>query len=95
MSTTRLFVYINCSHQDKNQRLQLTLFRASMVNIKSTQRAFKFFLPAEYAVMYMCYQEVYASQFWDVVNFCLSLLSAYWVLSTYFLAVFETSVSTY
>ena len=33
--------------------------------------------------------------FGGVVNFCLSLLSAYWVLSAYFLAVFEISVCSY
>ena len=27
-----------------------------MVNIKSTRRPFKFFLPAQYTVMYTCYQ---------------------------------------
>ena len=30
--------------------------------------------------------------FWGVVNFYLSLLSAYWVLSAYFLAVLEISI---
>ena len=35
---------------------QLTLIVDSTVNTKSTQRAFGFFLPAEYSFMYTCYQ---------------------------------------
>ena len=66
---------------------QLTLFGDSTVNIKSTRRAFGFFLPAEYAVMYRATKE--ASRFWgcgQFLPFKVSLLSAYWVLSAYFLA---------
>ena len=69
---------------------QLTLFGGPTVDIKSTRRAFWFFLPAKYAVM--CMQR---RGFGGMVNFCLSLLSAHWVLSTYFLAVFEISVCAY
>ena len=69
---------------------QLTLSGGPTVNIKSPRRAFWFFLPAEYAVMY-----TQRGDFGGVVNFCLPLLSAYWVLSAYFLAVFENSVCAY
>ena len=61
-----------------------------MLNIKSTRRAFWFFLPAEYAHVHA------ALAFWGRGQFfCRSLLSAYWVLSAYFLAVFEISVCAY
>ena len=63
---------------------QLLLFGDSTVSIKSTRRAFLFFLPAKYAVMYR------HRGFGGVVKiFCLSLLSAY------FLAVLEISVCAY
>ena len=73
---------------------KLTLFGDSTMNIKSTRRAFGFFLPAECAVMYTCYQKRRRS-FRGVVNFCLSLLSANWVLSAYFHAGLEISVCAY
>ena len=92
---TRLFIYISCSHLNKNQRLSWhhsrTLFGDSTVNTKSTQRGFGFFLPAKRTVMYTCYQRGFT--IWGVWSiFCLSLLSAYWVLSAYFLAGLEISV---
>ena len=46
ISTTRLFIYVSCSHRHKNQReafvmaSQLTLFGDSIVNTKSTQRSY-------------------------------------------------------
>ena len=59
--------------------------------------AFEFFLPAKYTNHLLpCTRATKeASQFEDVVNICLSLLSAYWVLSAYFLAVLETSICVY
>ena len=75
---------------------QLTLFRDSTVSFKSTQRTFGFFLhifPAEYAVIHVLPKR--HRDFGGVVNFCLSLLSTYWVLSAYFLAVLEISVCAY
>ena len=36
-----------------------------------------------------------SSWFWSVVNFYLSLLSTYWVLSAYLLAVLEISICAY
>ena len=56
------------------------------MNIKSTWRAFGFFLPAEHAVHVLLKR---CRDFGGVVNFSLSLLSAY------FLAVLEISVCTY
>ena len=62
----------------------------STVNIKSTWRAFRFFLPAKYTVMYTCYQRhITVLGVWSI-----SLLSTYWVLSAYFLAVLEISICT-
>ena len=41
-----------------------------MVNIKSTRRAFGFFLPSEYADMYMCYQRgVVVLGVWSILPF--------------------------
>ena len=59
ISTTRLFIYNSCSLRHEPTFVmasQLTLLGDSTVNIKSTRRAFGFFLPAEYTVMYTCYQ---------------------------------------
>ena len=59
--------------------------------------AFGFFLPAKYTThLLSCTRATKeASRFWGVCNFCLSLLSTYWVLSTNFLAVLEISVCAY
>ena len=74
---------------------QLTLFGYSTVNIKSTRRAFGFFLPVEYSVMYMCYQRgVAVLGVWSILPFIIKRMN-YWVLSAYFLAVLEISVSAY
>ena len=73
ISTTRLFIRLLQLFSSKKEPTfvmasQLTLFGDSMVNIKSTQRAFGFFSPAEYAVMYTCYQRGVAV-LGGVVNF--------------------------
>ena len=40
------------------------------MNIKSTWRAFEFFLPAEYAVMYTCYQrDIAILGVWSILPF--------------------------
>ena len=59
ISTTQRFIYVHqllFSSRQEPIASQLTLFEDSMVKIKSTRRALGFSLPAEYAVMYTCYQ---------------------------------------
>ena len=95
ISTTRLFIKLHQLFSSRQEPTfvmasQLTLFGDQTVNIKSTRRAFGFVLPAEYAVKY-----TQRRGFGGVVDFCLSLLSAFWVLSAYFLAVLEMSVCAY
>ena len=71
ISTTRLFIYISYSHQDKPTFVissQLTLFGDSTVNIKSTRRAFGlfFYLPS----MLSCTRATEeASRFWGCGQF--------------------------
>ena len=73
---------------------QLTLFGDSTVNNKSTQRAFGFFYLANTLSYTRATKE--ASQFWGAWSiFAFSLLSPYWVLNAYFLAVLEISVCAY
>ena len=59
ISTTQLFIYISCSHQDKNQFCHgitaHTLWRFHGEHQVNTE-SFWVLLPAEYAVMYTCYK---------------------------------------
>ena len=133
ISTTRFFVYISCSHQDKNQRLswhhsshslgsprwtpsqhgEPTYTRESETQCSGGSKISTFHPVASSLAnyngtistddlynstllsCYMCYQTGVA--IWGCGQFCLhySLLSTYWVISAYFLAVLEISVCAY
>ena len=87
ISTTRLFIYIS-------SRQEPTFVMASQHTLLEIPRwtssphgelSGYFYLPSTLS----CTRATH------VVNFCLSLLSAYWVLSAYFFAVLEISVCAY
>ena len=123
ISMIQLFIYISCSHQNKNQSLSWHHSSHSLgdytVNSKSTRRTYtresklsvvavpryqlftqrlhrlqRYNIDDLYSfLMYTCYQK--GVSVLGCGQFLPSLLSTYWVISAYFLAVLEISVCAY
>ena len=93
---TRFFVYISCSHHGPHSQTNTEPFSV-MAFVQLSK--FRLFLPANYTTHKICCHvhvlPMRASWFWRCGQFFPSLLTAYWVLSAYFLAVLKISVCAY
>ena len=88
ISTTRLFIYISCS-QNKNQCLSWLRYTQSHSQVMAWLSG-SFYLPS--TLIICCHVHVLPKRRRGL-GCGLSLLNAYWVISSHFLAVLEISIS--